>query len=80
MVGRSIREIIWGRLRRDRVAMSCLVILVIFFLIALVGPVILEQLGYSPYTFDSGTISNLGGKPKLPLGGIEFPTHPLGVE
>ena len=29
---------------------------------------------------DSGTISNLGGKPKLPLGGIEFPTHPLGVE
>ena len=80
MVGRSIREIIWRRLRRDRVAMVCLVVLTLFYLVALAGPVVLGALGYSPYAFDKTAISNLGGQPNLPWGGIEFPAHPLGVE
>ena len=80
MVGRSIREIVWARLTRDRVAMTCLAIMIVMYLLAIVGPYVLAALGYSPYTLDPGAISNLGGSPILPLGGITFPTHPLGVE
>jgi peptide/nickel transport system permease protein len=80
MVGRSIREIVWARLRRDRVAMVCLVVLVAMYLLAIVGPFVLSALNYSPYTFDRAAISNQGGQPVLPFGGITFPKHPLGVE
>jgi peptide/nickel transport system permease protein len=80
MEGRSLRQIVLARLRRDRVAMICLVVLIVFYATAVVGPILLQALGYSPYALDSGAISNLGGKPKLPFGGVEFPQHPLGVE
>ena len=80
MVGRSLREIVWARLRRDRVAMVCLLVLIVFYLLAIVGPFALAALGYSPYTLDRQAISNSGGAPVLPFGGITFPQHPLGVE
>ncbi len=80
MVGRSIREIVWARLRRDRVAMLCIVVMIIMYLLAIVGPFVLAAIGYSPYTLDPNAISNLGGAPMLPFGGITFPQHPLGVE
>lgn len=80
MVGRSLREIVWARLRRDRVAMVCLVVLIAMYLLAIVGPFALAALGYSPYTLDRQAISNSGGAPVLPFGGITFPQHPLGVE
>ncbi len=80
MVGRSLREIVWARLRRDRVALICFAILVVMYLLAIVGPYLLNALGYDPYTFDRAAISNSGGQPVLPNGGIEFPKHPLGVE
>ena len=38
--GRSLRQIVWARLRRDRLAMVCLVVLVLFYLTAVVGPVV----------------------------------------
>ena len=60
--------------------MLCLAILVLFYLAAIVGPFALAALGYSPYTFDYNAISNSGGAPVLPFGGIDFPKHPLGVE
>ena len=80
MVGRSLRQIVWARLRRDRVAMICLVLLIAFYLLAVVGPFVLAAAGYSPYTFDRSAISGSGGGPILPFGGISFPAHPLGVE
>jgi ABC-type antimicrobial peptide transport system permease subunit len=52
MQGRSIRQIVWARLRRDRVAMTCLVLLITFYLLAIVGPFVLTAAGYSQYTFD----------------------------
>ena len=79
MVGKSIPQIIWGRLRRDRVAMVCLVILIVYYAIAIFGPFIAGFFDISPYKFDSAAISDLGGKPILPFGGIS-PQHPLGVE
>ncbi|HEX3219021.1 MAG TPA: ABC transporter permease [Candidatus Limnocylindria bacterium] len=77
--GRSLREIVWMRIRRDRVAMTCVGVLVFFYAAALFGPFILSALGIDPYKFDSSAISDLGGKPKLAWGGIST-THWLGVE
>jgi len=79
MEGRSIREIVWARLRRDKVAMFCLGLLVTMYLIAIFGPFVLGLFGLDPYKLDKGAISDLGGKPILDWGGIS-PEHPLGVE
>jgi peptide/nickel transport system permease protein len=79
MVGRSLRQIVWARLSRDRLAMLTFVVLVVYYLIGIVGPIVGPLLGLDPYAFDRASISNLGGKPVLPNGGISA-EHPLGVE
>jgi len=79
MVGRSLRQIVWARLRRDKIAMICFVVLVAYYLIGIVGPIIGPSLGLDPYAFDRASISNQGGMPVLPNGGISA-EHPLGVE
>ena len=77
--GRSLRQIVWRRLRRDKVAMTCLVILIVLYLIALLAPVICTLLGVDPYSFDSAAISDSGGAPNGAMAGISA-KHPLGVE
>ena len=77
--GRSLRQIIWSRLRRDRLAMICLIVLIVYYFIGILGPVIFGAMGLNPYTFDPSAISDLGGQPKAAFGGITW-THPLGVE
>jgi peptide/nickel transport system permease protein len=79
MVGRSLRQIVWARLRRDRVAMVCLVVLVAMYATAIFGPVVAVMVGIDPYRFDPSAISDLGGRPKGEMGGIS-PQHILGVE
>jgi peptide/nickel transport system permease protein len=77
--GRSLRQIIWSRLRRDRLAMICLIVLIVYYFIGIMGPVIFGPLGLDPYKFDPSAISDLGGQPKAAFGGISW-SHPLGVE
>jgi peptide/nickel transport system permease protein len=78
--GRSLRQIVTARLRRDRVAMTCLVILVAMYLIAIVGPFVLPMFGFSPFAYDPSAVSAAkAGAPILPFGGISL-VHPLGVE
>jgi peptide/nickel transport system permease protein len=79
MVGRSLRQIVWARLRRDRLAMLTFVVLVVYYMIGIFGPIVGPLLGLDPYAFDRAAISNSGGKPILPNGGISA-AHPLGVE
>jgi peptide/nickel transport system permease protein len=80
MVGRSIREIVWARLRRDRVAMVCMVVLAVYLVLAVIGPNILAAFGWSPYQLNPDTLDPArAGLPRLPLGGISA-AHPLGVE
>jgi peptide/nickel transport system permease protein len=74
--GRSLRQIVWNRLRKDKLAMICLGILVFYYLPAIIGPFLLPDPGQR---FDPGAISDLGGRPKLDWGGISA-THWLGVE
>ncbi len=77
--GRSLREIVWARLRRDRVAMVCLIILIVFYLSAIVGPIVGGWAGLNPYKLDATSISDLGGAPLGAFGGISA-KHLLGVE
>lgn len=80
MVGRSLRQIVWARLRRDKVAMVCLAILIIFYAIAIVVPLIADKIGIDPYALHKELISNAGGgRPKGDFGGITA-AHPFGVE
>src|SRR3954463_623479 len=77
--GKSLRQIVWARVRRDRIAMICFIVLVFVYLVAIFGPFIAPLFGFSPYAFDRNAVGNLGGAPVGGWGGISL-THPLGVE
>jgi peptide/nickel transport system permease protein len=77
--GRSLRQIVWARLRGDRLAMMCLGVLIIYYLTAMLGPVVAGFVGIDPFKFDAAAISDLGGKPLADFGGISA-KHWLGVE
>jgi peptide/nickel transport system permease protein len=78
--GRSIWQIAWGRFRRDRTAMVCLVLLAIIVLIAIFAPAICTWIGVDPYALDPTAVDgNEAGKPIGPWGGVSA-AHPLGVE
>jgi peptide/nickel transport system permease protein len=79
MVGRSLRQIVWARLRRDKVAMICAVVLVVYYSIAIIGPFVANAIGLDPTAFDKSAISDKGGLPNGVLGGISA-KHPFGVE
>jgi peptide/nickel transport system permease protein len=83
IAGRSLTQIAWSRLRRDKVAMVSLTTVVVVILIAAFAPLVTRLVGVDPYTFnqDKDIISPAGG---LPVGGwldsgISL-DHPLGVE
>jgi len=59
--------------------MVCLIVLVIFYLAAIVGPFIAAAVGLDPLKLDKSAISASGGRPRGDWGGIS-PTHILGVE
>jgi peptide/nickel transport system permease protein len=81
MVGRSIRQIVWARLRRDRVAMVCLAILGFYLILAAIGPNILSSFfGLNPTDLNPQLLDPAkGGLPIAPNGGITT-DHPLGIE
>lgn len=79
VVGRSLRQIALARLRRDRTAMTCVVILLIIALLAIFAPLLCKALGVNPTTFHSDLIGDNGGLPIGHLGGVSL-KHPLGVE
>jgi peptide/nickel transport system permease protein len=83
IAGRSLSQIAWSRLRRDKVAMVSLTTVVVVILIAAFAPLVTRLVGVDPYTFnqEEDIISPAGG---LPVGGwldsgISL-DHPLGVE
>lgn len=78
-VGRSLRAIVWGRLKRDRTAVVSLIGLTIILLTALFAPLITRLIGVDPYTFNPDQLSSAGSLPLGSWGGISW-QHPLGVE
>ena len=73
--GRSLGQIAWMRLRRDKVAMGGGIFVVFLILAAIIGPHIVQN----PDTFNSSLIDPTFLRPKGAFGGISL-AHPLGVE
>ena len=83
ITGRSLSQIAWARLRRDKVAIITLVTVLVIILIAAAAPLVTRLIGVDPYTFNQGEdiISQSGGLPVSGWlnSGIGL-DHPLGVE
>lgn len=73
--GRSLGQIAWMRLRRDKVAMTGGVIIILLVLVAIFGPLFVQN----PDTYHANLINATFSRPNGPFGGISM-AHPLGVE
>jgi ABC-type dipeptide/oligopeptide/nickel transport system permease subunit len=73
--GRSLGQIAWMRLRRDKVAMAGGAIVILLILVAIFGPFFVQN----PDTYNPSLINSTFSRPNGPFGGISL-AHPLGVE
>src|SRR6516164_3928431 len=73
--GRSLGQIAWMRLKRDKVAMGGGIFILFLIVVAIIGPHLVQ----SPTEFHSNLISPTYSRPYGPLGGISL-AHPFGVE
>jgi len=73
--GRSLGQIAWLRLRRDKVAMGSGVLVVLLILVAIVGPFLVQN----PDVYHPNLINPTLSGPNGAFGGISL-AHPLGVE
>jgi peptide/nickel transport system permease protein len=73
--GRSLGQIAWMHLRRDKVAIGGGIVVVFLILVAIVGPHLVQN----PDTFHSNLIDPTYLRPTGTFGGISL-AHPLGVE
>ncbi len=73
--GRSLGQIAWRRLRRDRVAMAGGGFIAFLILVAVIGPHLVQN----PNLYNSNLIDPTFSRPIGPWGGISL-AHPLGIE
>jgi len=73
--GRSLGQIAWLRLRRDKVAMGSAVFIVFLILVAVLGPLLVQN----PDVYHANLINSTLQGPNGAFGGISL-AHPLGVE
>jgi peptide/nickel transport system permease protein len=73
--GRSLGQIAWMRLRRDKVAMGGGIFILFLILVAIIGPHIVQN----PDTYHANLINPTFLRPNGAFGGISL-AHPLGVE
>jgi ABC-type dipeptide/oligopeptide/nickel transport system permease subunit len=73
--GRSLGQIAWVRLKRDKVAMGGGIFIIFLILVAIIGPHLVQN----PTTFHPNLIDPTYSRPIGPWGGIST-AHPLGVE
>jgi len=73
--GRSLGQIAWLRLRRDKVAMAGGGVIVLLIVIAIIGPYLVQN----PNIYHANLIDPTFSRPKGSLGGISL-AHPFGVE
>ncbi len=79
IAGRSLTQIAWTRIRRDKVAIVSMTVVLLIVAIAVLAPVITRLVGVDPTSFNPKAIDNAGGLPRGTYGGISL-DHPLGVE
>ena len=73
--GRSLGQIAWMRLRRDKVAMAGGIFILFLILVAIIGPHLVEN----PDVYHANLINPTFLRPNGAFGGISL-AHPLGVE
>ena len=73
--GRSLGQIAWMRLRRDKVAMAGGVVVILLLLVAIFGPLLVQN----PTIYHPDLINPTYSRPNGPFGGISM-AHPFGVE
>ncbi len=80
VAGRSITQIAWSRLRRDKVAMVSLATIAFLLFVAIFAPLITRVMGLDPNQYNPGLLNPNGS---LPFGwlnsGISW-QHPFGIE
>jgi peptide/nickel transport system permease protein len=80
VAGRSLSQIAWRRLRRDRLAVLSMLGVALIVLTAVLAPLITRLVGVDPYSFNPELLDPATGSlPKGDFGGISA-QHPLGVE
>ena len=77
--GRSLGQIAWMRLKRDKVAMTGGVVVLILILVAIFAPLIIKVLGYPYDEFHYDQVNDGTGLPIHGWGGISW-DHLFGVE
>jgi len=79
--GRSLGQIAWLRLRRDKVALASAILIVLLILFAILAPVINHFVGVSPTKTDVSVLNfdNGIGEPDGKFGGMSM-AHPFGIE
>jgi peptide/nickel transport system permease protein len=77
--GRSLGRIAWERLKRDKLALTGGIVVLVLIVIALLAPVITSLVGQDPDVYHQSLIDPLFGTPTGSLGGISG-DHLLGVE
>src|ERR1700720_4811093 len=73
--GRSLGQIAWMRLRRDKVAMAGGIVVIFLILVAIFGPFLVQN----PTIYHANLINPTFSRPNGPLGGISV-EHPFGVK
>ncbi|MFE9095367.1 ABC transporter permease [Streptomyces sp. NPDC007264] len=77
--GRSLGRIAWERLKRDKLALTGGVVVLVLIAVALLAPLITNLVGQDPDAYHENLIDPLFGTPKGSLGGLSG-DHLLGVE
>jgi peptide/nickel transport system permease protein/oligopeptide transport system permease protein len=77
--GRSLRQIAWRRLKKDKVALAGAGFLVFLVLVAIFAPLIVKYLGWPPNEFHQELIDTSTMTPKGTFGGMSW-DHLMGVE
>ncbi|MEN3306194.1 MAG: peptide/nickel transport system permease protein [Micromonosporaceae bacterium] len=69
--GRSLGRIAWTRLKRDKIAITGAVVIVVLIAIAALAPILVKLLGHPPNDYHADVINpDLGGLPLHAWGGI----------
>lgn len=82
LVGRSPGQLAWARLRRNKTAIGCAVIVVLYFIVAFSAPLISKFYGqdaYTTYGLNTYGLLDASGTPTGAFGGISS-SHWLGIE
>jgi ABC-type dipeptide/oligopeptide/nickel transport system permease subunit len=79
--GRSLRQIAWRRLKRDKAAMAGATVVILLILMAVFAPLIVKVFGHPPNQFDPSAMDPATQAPRMtfPFGAFNA-DHPFGVE